>query len=197
MCTFGARELQTRTFEGSGASNTTKIPRRRHPERDKKNEGAGEGKKKRENSSPPPFGAPPFGRRAQRGLLRTFSLWRDIGPKDENTNFGQNRFGPSGHQPMPRTPPLGFQSSHPAHANRLQYLFRGLSSCRCLTCSKIAQHHGETAERGEGALLSCQMGHELFHAWNFASSSTILRGRVGMEPPVDGTTNHPSTGRKL
>ena len=43
------RELQTRTFEGSGASNTTKIPREdTQRERDKKSEnGAGEDKKAR------------------------------------------------------------------------------------------------------------------------------------------------------
>ena len=40
-----ARELQTRTFEGSGASNTTKIPRE-DTQRDKKSEnGGGRGKK--------------------------------------------------------------------------------------------------------------------------------------------------------
>ena len=54
-----ARELQTRTFEGSGASNTTKIPRE-DTQRDKKSEnGAGEEKKAR-NFRLPPFGAPPF-----------------------------------------------------------------------------------------------------------------------------------------
>ena len=72
-----ARELQTCTFEGSGASNTTKIPRedtQRETQRAKI--GAGEGKKKKARnfgpppfgalrrphpSTPPPFGAPPFG----------------------------------------------------------------------------------------------------------------------------------------
>ena len=46
---------QTCTFEGPGASNTTKIPRE-DPQREKKNEnGGGRGKKAR-NFGPPPFG---------------------------------------------------------------------------------------------------------------------------------------------
>ena len=53
-----ARELQTCTSDGPGASNTTKIPRKDPKEREerKKNE-AREGKK-REIMGPPPFGAP-------------------------------------------------------------------------------------------------------------------------------------------
>ena len=55
------RELQTCTFERTGASNTTKIPRKRPKERGKQNKTvAGEGKKAR-NFGPPPFGPPPFG----------------------------------------------------------------------------------------------------------------------------------------
>ena len=56
------RELQTRTFERPGASNTTKIPRE-DPERGKKrtNLVAGEWKKKARNFGPPPFWVPPFG----------------------------------------------------------------------------------------------------------------------------------------
>ena len=42
MCAFGARELQTCTFEGPGFKNTTKIPREDPEERKL----AGEGKKR-------------------------------------------------------------------------------------------------------------------------------------------------------
>ena len=62
-----ARELQTCTFKRPGASNTTKIPRKRPKEMEKRMKTvAGERKKKREilgphRSGPPPFGAPPFG----------------------------------------------------------------------------------------------------------------------------------------
>ena len=48
-----ARELQTCTFERPGASNTTKIPRKRPKEREKRKKTvAGEGKKKREILGP-------------------------------------------------------------------------------------------------------------------------------------------------
>ena len=62
-----ARELQTCTFEGSGASKHQQNSTRRPPEREKKNENeGGRGKKKREIWAPhpsgaPPLGAPPFG----------------------------------------------------------------------------------------------------------------------------------------
>ena len=57
-----ARELQTCTFQGPGASNTTKIPRKDPQENERRKKTvAGEGKKKREILGPPPFGAPPFG----------------------------------------------------------------------------------------------------------------------------------------
>ena len=50
-----ARKLQTCTFEGPGASNTTKIPRE-DPQREKKSEnGCGRGGKKLEILGPPPF----------------------------------------------------------------------------------------------------------------------------------------------
>ena len=59
--------LQTRTFEGPGASNTTKIQREdTQRETTRAKMGAGEGKKKTRNfglprpSGPPPFVAPPF-----------------------------------------------------------------------------------------------------------------------------------------
>ena len=63
------RELQTRTLKGSGASNTTKIPREdTQRERKKKRKWGREREKKREILSPrappfwaPPCGAPPFG----------------------------------------------------------------------------------------------------------------------------------------
>ena len=56
-----AREPQTRTFEGSGASNTTKIPREDTQRETKRARmGAGE-EKKREILGPPQIGAPPFG----------------------------------------------------------------------------------------------------------------------------------------
>ena len=71
-----ARELQTCTFQGPGTSNTTKIPRERHPERHRKSETVtGKGRKSAKfwashpsgpHPSGPPFGphpsgAPPFG----------------------------------------------------------------------------------------------------------------------------------------
>ena len=60
MCTFGLSGC--RTFQGPGASNTTKIPRE-DPQREKRKErnGGGRGEKKREVLGPPPFGPPPFG----------------------------------------------------------------------------------------------------------------------------------------
>ena len=54
-----SRELQTCTFDGPGASNTTKI-RKDQQEREKRMKiVAGKGKRAR-NFVPPPFGAPPF-----------------------------------------------------------------------------------------------------------------------------------------
>ena len=56
------RELQTCTFEGPGASNTTKIPRKRPKEMGKRNKQLWrEREKKARNFGPPPFGPPPFG----------------------------------------------------------------------------------------------------------------------------------------
>ena len=54
-----ARELQTCTFEGSGASNTTKIPRE-DTQRDTKRAkmGSGKGRKSAKFWAPPPFGPP-------------------------------------------------------------------------------------------------------------------------------------------
>ena len=98
------RELNSCTFEGPGASKTPpkfheEAPRETQKERD----GSGRGKKKARNFGPPtlrgapffwvwglhlsgpppfcvwepPFGAPPFGRRAQRGPPRLSSQSRD------------------------------------------------------------------------------------------------------------------------
>ena len=76
-----ARELQTRTFEGSGASKQQNSTRR-HLERYRKSEnGTGKGKKRKILGPPqfwdppfgaPPFGAPPFGARFFLGLGPTF-----------------------------------------------------------------------------------------------------------------------------
>ena len=55
-----ARELQTCTFERPGASNTTKIQRKRPKEGEKNENCGGRGIKKREILGPPPFGAPLF-----------------------------------------------------------------------------------------------------------------------------------------
>ena len=53
------RELQTRTFERPDASNTTRIPRKRPKEREKRTENCGgESEKKEQNFGPPPFGPP-------------------------------------------------------------------------------------------------------------------------------------------
>ena len=60
-CTRTTRELQTCTFQGPGASNTTKIPRK-DPKRGKEVRKLWRRReKKREILGPPPFGAPPFG----------------------------------------------------------------------------------------------------------------------------------------
>ena len=55
---------QTCTLMGSGASNTTKIPR---PETPKQRNGGGRGEKKRQILAPHPSGAPPFAGRTLRG----------------------------------------------------------------------------------------------------------------------------------
>ena len=56
-----ARELQTCTFERTGASNTTKIPRKRPKEREKRRKNCGgREKKKRKNLGPLPSGPHPF-----------------------------------------------------------------------------------------------------------------------------------------
>ena len=57
-----ARELQTYTFKGPGASNTTKFPRE-DPQRKSEN-GGGRGKKKREILGGPAEGGPGRGSRA-------------------------------------------------------------------------------------------------------------------------------------
>ena len=54
-----ARELQTCTFKGPAASNTTKIPRE-DTQREKKSEkGTGRGEEKARNFGPPPSGPHP------------------------------------------------------------------------------------------------------------------------------------------
>ena len=83
---------QTCTFERPGASNTTKIPRKRPKEREKRMKNCGgRGKKKREilgphHSGPHPSGAPPFG-----------FVVTDFGQTDFGhpylTDFGQSDFG--------------------------------------------------------------------------------------------------------
>ena len=55
------RELQTCTFEGPGASNTTKIQQEDTRERQKARNGDGRGEKKREILDLPPFGATLWG----------------------------------------------------------------------------------------------------------------------------------------
>ena len=50
------RELQTCTFERTGASNTTRIPRKRPKERKKNKKLWREREKKARNFGPPPFG---------------------------------------------------------------------------------------------------------------------------------------------
>ena len=60
------RELQTCTFQGPGASNTTKIPRKDPQERERRmkivvGEGIESAKFWAPHHSGPPFGAPPFG----------------------------------------------------------------------------------------------------------------------------------------
>ena len=71
--TMPPRALQTCTFDGPGASNTTKIPREDPQEMEERMKIVGRGKKKREILGPPfvrvrgpthrapPFAAPPFG----------------------------------------------------------------------------------------------------------------------------------------
>ena len=89
-----ARELQTCTFEGPGASNTTKIPRERPKEREKRMKNCGgRGKKKREILGPHPSGPHPSG-------LHPWGLHP----------WGLHPWGlhPSGHpsEPHPSGPPL-------------------------------------------------------------------------------------------
>ena len=91
------RELQTCTFERTGASNTTKIPRKRPTREGEKNKNCGgKGKKKREilgphrsgphpfGTPPPPFGPPPF----RAPILRSPTL---RGPTMTHTR-SQNRY---------------------------------------------------------------------------------------------------------
>ena len=96
---------QTCTFEGPGASNTTKIPRE-DPQRGKKrmNFAAGEGKKAR-NFGPPPFGPPLF-----LGLV----LHPSGPPPFGSPHFGAPPFGapPFGAPPF-GAPPFGPHSLGP------------------------------------------------------------------------------------
>ena len=121
------RELQTRTFERPGPSNTTKIPRE-DPQRGKKrmNLNGGTGKKKTRNFGPPtlrdptlsgplngphlpPFGAPPFGAPLFLGLAPHPSAPTPPGPHQNkigemlvwSTKIGQIRQNKDGHmQPV-------------------------------------------------------------------------------------------------
>ena len=62
------QELQTCTFEGSGASNTTKIPRKGPTREGEKNKNCGgRGKKKREILGPPTVRGPTLGAPPLRG----------------------------------------------------------------------------------------------------------------------------------
>ena len=122
MCTFGlsdcrvkprrlwgppaldttARELQTRTFERSGASETPpkfheKTPRERQKERKRERERE---KKKREILGPPPFGAPPF-----------------VVPRFEVPPFGAPPFGSRFFLGLPH--PLGPTMTHTRTRNGL------------------------------------------------------------------------------
>ena len=93
------RELQTCTFERTGASNTTKIPRKRPKEREKRIKNCGGREKKREILGPPPFGAspfgpppfgpPPFGAPSLRGPHPTLRGPHPLGPHHDTKNIGQ------------------------------------------------------------------------------------------------------------
>ena len=117
-------ELQTHTIQGSGASDTTKIPREDPPRERRKNDiSGGREKKKREilgppptpnpshPSGPPPFGAPPFGPPpfgaltdcettetlilATNGLAKNgFSRWREWHRKAGWLHVGQHQTSP-------------------------------------------------------------------------------------------------------
>ena len=86
------RKLQSRTFQGPRASNTTKIPRADPQEREERKNVAGEGKK-REILGLPPFGAPFFG----------FALPSPLrGPTLRGLMFlGSGLLSPSGPRPGP------------------------------------------------------------------------------------------------
>ena len=119
-----ARELQTCTFQGPGASNTTKNSTRRHPERDTKKENCGgEGKKSakfwashlspptlRALSGPHPSGPQPF-------VVQKFNIPKlaevelaELEKKKKKTGRSRNwtkstaLFYPVGGEPSPRCP---------------------------------------------------------------------------------------------
>ena len=69
------RELQTRTFTGSGASNTTKIPRQDTQRDTKRAKSWRERKKKNAILGSPPFGAPFFGGQSRFGQSRPPKFW--------------------------------------------------------------------------------------------------------------------------
>ena len=102
------RELQTCTFERPGATNTTKIPRKRPKERAKrlKKTVAGEGTKKREILGPHPSGPHPSGPHffwvwAPTLRAPTLRTPPPFGPPP----FGPPPFGPPPFGPPPFGPP--------------------------------------------------------------------------------------------
>ena len=102
-----ARELQTCTFHGPGASNTTKIPRK-DPKREKeeRNLWREKGRKSAKFWAPHPSGLhpsgpPPFGASTLRGLHPSGphpsgQVWPKSANKDGQSRFGQSRSQPSG-----------------------------------------------------------------------------------------------------
>ena len=104
-----ARELQTCTFQGPGASNTTKIPRKDPQEREKERKWRRERGKKSEILGPAPFGAPPEGP-TLRGPIFLGSSHPFRGPTVRAPIFGASCFW----EALPiRGPDPG-----PSHSNR-------------------------------------------------------------------------------
>ena len=92
------RELQTCTFERTGASNTTKIPRKRPTKEGGKNKNCGGRGKKSAKFWAPPFGSPQLRRHttsgpAFSGFGPPFGPPTPSGPPTP-PNFGPHYFGP-------------------------------------------------------------------------------------------------------
>ena len=125
-----ARELQTCTFQGPCASNTTKIPRKRPKDRGKRIKNCGgRGKKKSAKFwAPPPFGAPPFG-------ASTFSGFGppSFGPHYDTKNIGigqnwigqnwSNQDGQNGIGQSRSLPPAGHRRLLALHLGQSSFLF--------------------------------------------------------------------------